>query len=83
MEWTDFLPQTTRNDGAEAVVDLSDGSRLLGLYIHGVEEYPMLWVKIDPFKRPVSMARQDAEFFVDTAVPVQSNPRRHADREDA
>lgn len=78
MDWTDFFPQN-EGHGAETVVDLPDGSRLLGLHIHGVEGYPMLGVKVDMFGRPISVAREEAVFYVETQVPAQSNPRRQVD----
>lgn len=74
----DPVDLVAQNDwkGPETVVDLPDGSQLIGLHIHGVDGYPMLGIKLDELRRPVSFATADAVFYVDTGVPAQSNPRR-------
>ena len=63
-------------EGADTVVYLEDGSRLLGLRILGVTGYPMLGIRVDADGRPVSVARDEV---APMHAPAQSNPRCWAD----
>lgn len=68
----DPLDQLAQGD-PETVVDLPDGTALLGLHIRGLEGLHMLGIRADAQGRPLSFASADSVLHVDT---LQSNPRR-------
>ena len=73
--WIDPCDLVAQGD-PETVVNLPDGSTLLGLHIRGLEGLHMLGIREDAQGRPISFASADSVLHVDIG---QSNPRRRAD----